>query len=201
MKVDLSKVSRLITWSSLKISLHSRAESAKSRKVKRGQVYECYFGENIGSEESKQRPCLILQNDVGNIKSPNTIVAPITNTPGEKKVTVPIVTQYDGSEVILSGNVLLGNIVTVSKARLGNLITTLPTDELIEVDEKMMVSLGLYAKFKNLKDKLERDKKFIERIKNENYTNKKLLKDIRSKLEIGDDEDILAKIEEFFQKS
>src|SRR3712207_7639950 len=56
-----------------------RSEKATKRIVKRGQVYDCLLGIGVGSEESKKRPCVILQYDSANAKSPNTIVAPITD--------------------------------------------------------------------------------------------------------------------------
>lgn len=199
MKIELFKASKLIEWSSFKLALHTRANRAKSRKIKRGQVYRCYLGENIGNEESKERPCVILQNDVGNIHSPNTIVAPITNTAGVPRITLPIATQYDGVEVLLTGNILLGNIVTVSKARLGDLVSTIPSHEMEEVDRKLMTSVGLFAKFKDLSDRLEKDKKFITRINNENFKRKDLLEGIRSKLKIENDDEILSEIEKLIK--
>uniref|UniRef100_C5D546 Transcriptional modulator of MazE/toxin, MazF n=1 Tax=Geobacillus sp. (strain WCH70) TaxID=471223 RepID=C5D546_GEOSW len=189
--IELSKVSRMMNWVALKLTLHKRANSAKRRVVKRGEVYKCYLGENIGSEENKQRPVLIIQNDVGNINSPNVIVAPITNSAGEPKVTVPVTTQYnsDGT-ILLSGYILLGNIVTVSKARLGDYVTTL-TSEMDDVNEKILVSLGLFADVKSLKDRLAKDKQHIRKITNENYQLKQLLDTIRTHLGAKSNDDIL----------
>ena len=63
-------------------------------------------------------------------------------------------TQYDvNGDILLDGNVLLGNIVCVSKARLGNYITDLPTNELKAVDKAIAMSLGIlhhYDKLMNM---------------------------------------------------
>lgn len=158
--------------------------------VFRGQVYKCYFGENIGSEECKERPCVII---LGNFNSPNTIVAPITNSPGEPKTTVPIDTKYDGEDIVLSGHVLLGNIVTVSKARLSDFIVSLTTGEMKQVDEKIMVSLGIIGQYKTLRDKLTRDKQHIRRITDDNYKMRGYLEAIKKDIGVDSYEAILDK--------
>lgn len=48
------------------------------RRVFQGEVYTCELWGSIGSEEGKQRPCLIIQNDKGNKVSPTTIILPIS---------------------------------------------------------------------------------------------------------------------------
>jgi len=196
-KIDLSKVSKLINWSSLKLTLHTNSNNAKHRKVFRGQVYECYLGENVGSEESKLRPCIILQNDSGNLNSPNTIVAPITNTKGIEKVTVDLEDKYDSDgNIILTGHVLLGNIVTISKARIkGDCIIKL-TKEMKEIDEKLMTSVGLIGKYKKLETSLEKDKQFIKKLNKEKYERENLFKNIMSELGVTNKSDILGKIKE-----
>jgi len=193
--IELSKVSRVINWTSQKLTLHKRAINASRRVVMRGEVYKCFLGENIGSEENKERPVLIIQNDVGNKKSANTIVAPITNSPGEPKVTVPVVTQTnpDGT-TLLSGHILLGNIVTVSKARLGDKITTL-TSEMTEVNDKILVSLGMFSEVKTLRDKLAKDKQHIRNITQKNYELNKLLEEIKGKIGAESINDIVSKLE------
>lgn len=128
--------------------------------------------EGIGSEECKERPCIILQNNVGNGKSQNTIIAPITNggfLPATA-VSIPANTysyiNKIGNTEYLSGNILLSNIVTVSKARLNNFVCDLSKDKKLmqEVDEKMITSIGLYGTFKKLNDTITSDKNSIKRL-------------------------------------
>ncbi len=49
-----------------------------NRRVYQGEIYTCDLWGSLGSEEGKQRPCLIIQNDKGNSVSPTTIVLPIS---------------------------------------------------------------------------------------------------------------------------
>lgn len=54
---------------------------------KRGEIWWVDLNPVVGRETGKQRPCVILQNDVGNQNGSTTIVAPLL--PGKK--TYPFV--------------------------------------------------------------------------------------------------------------
>ena len=73
MNIDLNKVQIMLEWLKTKLYLDTIAAKAQKRVVKRGQVYKCNFGYGVGSEMQKERPCVVIQNDIGNIKSSNTI--------------------------------------------------------------------------------------------------------------------------------
>ncbi|HBN84233.1 MAG TPA: type II toxin-antitoxin system PemK/MazF family toxin [Clostridiales bacterium] len=129
-KIELSIVQKYLEWLKTKLYLHLKADNASRRAVKRGEVYKCSLGEGIGSEQCKERPCVILQSNAGNAKSPNTIVAPITHTTSTLQIVVPIADKRNlNGDVILDGNVLLGNIICVSKARLGEYVAKLEPKE------------------------------------------------------------------------
>lgn len=113
-----SDMKRMSGWLAEKLLLQSRVGSAGNRLVYRGQVYWCDFGENVGSEQCRQRPALILQNDRSNRSSPNTIVAPITSKDKSGLRTAARLRERPD----VNGFVLLGNVRTVSKARLGDRI-------------------------------------------------------------------------------
>lgn len=167
MNIDLTKTQQYLEWLKDKLYLNAIAPNSKGRIVTRGQVYRCKFGVGIGSEECKERPCVILQYDSANKTSPNTIVAPITHTTSRLPIVVPITAQTDASgKTILDGNVLLGNITCISKARLGDYITDLSAQEMKAVDKAISLSLDInhhYVTLQNMyNDKLE----YIEKLKN-----------------------------------
>ena len=186
MQIDFSKTNRLIEWLKKMIYLDTTVVSAQKRVVFRGQVYFCELGEGIGSEETKERPCIIIQNNLGNKNSGNIIVAPITNGGLLSSISVTIpsnkykYTDKTGTQLYLSGNILLGNIVTVSKARLENFIVDLSKEKSLmeEVDEKIIISIGLYSKFKKLNDTISADKITIEKLKNQRNSLTEKLKNI-----------------------
>ena len=94
------------------IYLDTTVTSAQKRIVFRGQVYFCELGEGVGSEETKERPCIIIQNNLGNKNSGNIIVAPITNGGILSNISVCIpnnkykYTDKMGTQLYLSGNIL-----------------------------------------------------------------------------------------------
>ena len=166
MLIDYNKVQELLDWIKVKIYLNTKSEQANKRYVKRGQVYNCYFGIGVGNEIQKLRPGVVLQNNIGNANSGNIIVAPITHTYKDIPSIKPISIYYnqDGS-ILLDGYVNVSNILCVSKARLENYITTLYSIDMKKIDESLAISLDLmkyYAKLmKNFEDKM----KYIQKIK------------------------------------
>ena len=49
------------------------------RQINQRDIYYCDFGDNDGSEQSGERPSLIISNDLGNVNSDTIIVLPITS--------------------------------------------------------------------------------------------------------------------------
>lgn len=166
-KIAISKVQHILEWTKTQIYLDSNVEKAKNRIVHRGEVYHCNFGIGIGSEMQKDRPCLIIQGNVGNINSSNVIVAPITHTtkpiPSMAYITPQV--NYQGI-TILDGQVNLSNIQTVSKVRLGDYITKLSNADMYNVDRAIYVSLGLMKDIKKQEEKIENLNKYIVKLKN-----------------------------------
>ena len=167
MKIELSKIQYILEWVKRQLYLDSISEKAKNRIVRRGEVYQCDFGIGVGSEMQKDRPCLIIQGNVGNINSSNVIVAPITHTDKPIPSMSHITPIYDSNgNLILDGQVNLSNIQTVSKARLGNFITKISKDDMNNVDNSLYISLGLIKNIKSYENRINNLAKYIEEIKN-----------------------------------
>lgn len=159
---DFNEINEFLTWTSKKIKLHSQRTSAQNRTLYRGQVYECELGVGIGSEQRKKRPVVIIQNNGRNNTSPNTIVVPITHTSNN----LPIANKYDNSgNLILDGYCMYSNIVTVSKARLGNKICKLTNSEMKKLEEEIIKSQGMIQKFHALKNVIDDKDKHIKLLK------------------------------------
>ncbi len=63
--------------------MHSKQE----RQIRWGDIYYCDLGTGKGSVQSKLRPVLIVQNNVGNENGPTTVVAAISSV--IKKMYLP----------------------------------------------------------------------------------------------------------------
>ena len=178
--IEVKKVQMFLRWVERKFSLNLIAERAKKRFVKRGQVYKCDLGVGIGSEMQKERPCVIIQNDIGNYRSGNTIVAPITHDTSKYPFLVPVIAQRnkDGA-ILLDGQVNVSNITCVSKARLGDYVTTLSAQDLKNVEIAIAKSLGLMVHYSKLKKRLEDKLDFINKIKHDRNEAQDFIKKLR----------------------
>lgn len=166
MNIDLTKTQQYLEWFKNKLYLNAIAPSAKNRVIYRGQVYRCNLGVGVGSEECKKRPCVILQYNSANRTSPNTVIAPITHTTSTLPIVVPIANKKDSSgKPILDGNVLLGNVTCVSKARLGDYITDLTADEMHAVDKAISISLDTNHYYQTLQNMYNDKLQYIEKLK------------------------------------
>lgn len=201
-KVPLSRLQKYLAWISEKIFLDTLVDNAKKRKVKRGCVYECQFGIGIGSEMNKKRPCVVIQTNVANLNSPNTIVAPITHDVGKLPCLVPIADKYNSiGEKVLDGQVNVSNLMCVSKARLLDPITNLTTPEMKNVDIALASSLSLISYYNDLKGKLKNKDNYIEKIKEDRNKAQDILKEIRLLINVNNDDDIIGKLKNPIDKT
>lgn len=109
---------------------------------KRGELYLVSFDPTLGAEIQKTRPALILQNNIGNRYSPVTIVAAVTSNILRRGPTSVLVRAPEGG---LTGDslVLLNQIRTVDKRRLGKRLGVLRSETMKQVDQAIMISLAL----------------------------------------------------------
>ena len=86
--------------------------------IKRGEIFWVDLEPSIGSEIRKRRPCIIIQNDVGNRHSSTTIIAPFTSKMENKNLPVNVYVSKEESGLKEDGLILLGQIKVVDKLRL-----------------------------------------------------------------------------------
>lgn len=96
-----------------------------------------------GSEQGKTRPCVVIQNDVGNEHSPVTIIACMTSNVGRKEYPTNVYTSALETGLNCDSVVLLNQIRTVDKTRLRRKIGEIPESKMLEIDEALKISLGL----------------------------------------------------------
>lgn len=136
-----------VHWVNEQIKINENASRDTRVFPRRGEIWTCELGQNIGSEENKIRPVIIIQNNTGNKNSPTTIIAPISNR--SKKIAVHIELREDdyiledGEKSEITGTILSEQIRVVSKARLGRHIATLKKDFIELMDSKLRTSLNL----------------------------------------------------------
>lgn len=109
----------------------------------RGDMYYADLGRGIGSEQEGYRPVVIIQNNVGNKHSPTVIIASITSKTGVK-AKLPTHYYIDAEDGLkLPSIVLLEQLRTVDKRRLGNFIGHLSEKHICGINHALAVSIGL----------------------------------------------------------
>lgn len=115
-------------------------------QVRRGDIVIVDLNPTRGSEQrGTNRPCVVIQNDVGNQYSPTTIIAPFT-------------TQYDPDDIypfeveVRSSNTALDrdSVADLSQIRVVDMekriqknIGSVPAQQMAEIDSAIKDSLGL----------------------------------------------------------
>ena len=109
--------------------------------MRRGDIYYADLSGSIGSEQFGIRPVLIVQNDKGNKHSHTVIAAPISTR--LSKPPIPTHVMIPSSVLERSSMILLEQLRTLDKQRLGQWICTLDQKTMDKVDEALKVSLNL----------------------------------------------------------
>ena len=140
---------RYSKWASNKLYYTIGKKYQRSWTVKRGEVYLVDLGQNIGSEENKIRPVVVLQANSYNFKSPVFTCAIISSSP----ITIPDIqvkitgtypyVDANGAIKCLTGAIDLGQIKTVAKERIVSKRVCKVTDEIDDIDEKLLNIFGL----------------------------------------------------------
>lgn len=110
----------------------------------RGDVYLVNLDPVVSNETIKARPAVIIQNDIGNIFSPITIIAPITWAKEIRK-PLPITIFLEKGEAGLEEDSYIdcGQIRTVEKEhRLISKFGSLNRPKMLEVDKALKISLA-----------------------------------------------------------
>lgn len=113
-------------------------------KIKRGEIYYIDLGFGKGSEVGKTRPCIVLQNDIGNKYSPTTIVLPISHREVGQPTQVPLSAEMLKSYSKMIDGVILGEQVrTVDKNRIKSFVGTIEPSAMEEINKAVRIALGL----------------------------------------------------------
>lgn len=110
--------------------------------IKRGEIYYADLSPVKGSEQGGMRPCLIIQNDVGNKFSPCTIVAIITTRTTKAKLPTQL---WLPTSCGLPRNSMVEceQIRTIDKKRLGEKCGEVDPQTMQKVNECLRISVGV----------------------------------------------------------
>lgn len=110
--------------------------------IKRGDVYYAYLDPVIGSEQNGHRPIVVIQNDIGNKHSTTTIAAIVTSSQ-KKKLPTHVHVEDIGSGLSDDSIVMLEQIRTIDKQRLGTMIGHVSDKTMELIEDATLCSLGI----------------------------------------------------------
>jgi len=111
--------------------------------IRKGDIFYADLSPVIGSEQGGVRPVLVVQNDIGNRYSPTIIIAAITSQINKAKLPTHVEISGDDYGLSKDSVLLLEQIRTIDKRRLGEKIGHVEDDIIEKVDEALRISLGL----------------------------------------------------------
>lgn len=106
--------------------------------MKRGDIYYVDLGKGVGSEQGGVRPCLIVQNDIGNKYSTTTIVACITTK--LSKHDLPTHVKVMGFGLERPSMIIFEQLRTIDKSRIGKYIGFIPESKW---SDALKISIGV----------------------------------------------------------
>jgi mRNA interferase MazF len=115
-------------------------------QVRRGDIVIVDLNPTRGSEQrGTNRPCIVIQNDVGNQYSPTTIIAPFT-TQYDPDDIYPFEVEVQSSTTALDRDSVADlsqiRVVDIDK-RVQNNIGSVPDEKMAAIDSAIKDSLGL----------------------------------------------------------
>lgn len=143
-ETDKNRFKGIISWAGEMMDLTIKERTVRNLTPKKGEVWTCNLGENVGCELNKIRPVIITSNNVGNGNAPIVTIVPISHREEYLPTQVSLHdNDFSYMETKISGTSLAEQIKVVSKARLGRKIGELNKTAQDKVELSILVSLGM----------------------------------------------------------
>ena len=112
--------------------------------IRRGTVWLFDLRPTIGSEQDKVRPCVIVQRDSANERSPTTIACPLKNARGGKASLLNVLVRAPEGGVSRDSLVICNQVRVLDRLRLrGEMLGILTPNTMAQIDEALRVILDL----------------------------------------------------------
>lgn len=112
--------------------------------IRRGDIYYADLSDGIGHEQRGIRPVLVIQNNMGNRRSPMVIIASITSKKGQKQLPTHVQMTLPPKGMLDTSIILCEQLRTIDKTRLMGYKGKLCAEMMSQVDLALSVSLGLF---------------------------------------------------------
>jgi mRNA interferase MazF len=129
--------------------------------IKRGDIYLIDLSPTVGSEQNGTRPCLVIQNDLGNRFSSTVIIAAITSKIQKAKLPTHVELKADLHKLDEDSVILLEQIRTIDKRRIIKKLGSLDQITMRRVDQALMISMDVFGAFSSSNKKLNNNKQYV----------------------------------------
>lgn len=155
-----NKIAKLSSWNTdkeiLATNFFDNEHTIINNKISRGEIFNCYIGENIGHEQSNNRPVLVVSSDFFNDRTSTVTVAPLSTNivtktikkNGRTRRVLKFKSQYRLHKrkfTFLQGDsvVKLDQLKTVCKSRLVDKLGCIDEDAISCINVKLSQYLDL----------------------------------------------------------
>lgn len=111
--------------------------------AKRKDIWMVDLGEAVGSEQGGIRPCIVYQNDIGNLHSPTTQVIPLTSKETKAKLPTHVVIKASSHGTRYDSVALVEQYKTVDQYRLLAKVGTIDDETMKKVDAAYLINGSL----------------------------------------------------------
>jgi mRNA interferase MazF len=112
-----------------------------TQQIKRGDIYYADLNPVLGSEQGDTRPCLVVQNNIGNKHSPTVVIVPLTSS---KKAFLPTHVRIRRTGgLVVDSTALCEQVRTIDRRRLDGYIGQIDSDTQATIDAALATSVGL----------------------------------------------------------
>lgn len=109
--------------------------------MKKGDIYWVRLENSSDHVTDGIRPCVIVQNNIGNVFSPNVIIVPITSKIKKEEMKTHVIIKENA--LLVTSMILCEQIMTVSKECINSYIGKLSSENLSRVNVALLHSLGI----------------------------------------------------------
>lgn len=113
-------------------------------EIKRGDIIWVQYENTIGSEQSGERPAMVIQNDKGNKHSPTIVVADITGSKTKAKLPVHVQLKRNSTSGLSKDSIILfEQLKTIDKRRIIKKEGEVPRNLLGKINKALKISLDI----------------------------------------------------------
>ncbi len=110
----------------------------------RGMVVEVALDPVVGHEQGRSRPCVVVQNDIGNRYASTTIVVPLTFARHIRRQSpIYIFIKHGDGGTTKDSYALCDQIRIVDQQRFRSICGVLSAETMERIDAALLISLGL----------------------------------------------------------